>query len=68
MNYIKCGDYFIPDLEAPKSKPIGVYGKMRLEYLKHYRHSFYSTLMITGKLNEHLYDIDATCKNKWRLQ
>ena len=64
MNYIKSGDYYIPDLEAPQSKPIGIYGKMRLKHLKHYRHPYYSTLMITGKLNEHLHDIDAECKEQ----
>ena len=38
LDYTLYGDYYLPDLELPKEqRPIGRWGKMRLEYLKeHY--------------------------------
>lgn len=35
------------------------YGRMRLQYIKSERKCFYSNLMITGNLNEHLHEIDV---------
>ena len=33
MQYIRVGDYFIPDLELPQeSRPIGKWGRMHREY------------------------------------
>ena len=35
IQYIRVGDYFIPDLELPEEpRPIGKWGRMRREYLK----------------------------------
>jgi hypothetical protein len=50
--------YFIPNLIVPECKPIGKYGMMCRSYIKNHRSVFYSMLMITGKLNDYLYDVD----------
>ncbi len=34
MQYIRVGDYYIPDLELPQeTRPIGKWGRMYREYL-----------------------------------
>ncbi len=64
ITYSKHGDYFLPDLLVPEeeSYPLGRYGRLRLEYLKHHRHVLYATLKTTCKLNEHLADVDRQVK------
>lgn len=33
--YIRCGDYFIPDISLPEeTRPIGRFGRMHREYLR----------------------------------
>lgn len=34
---------------------------MRCEYLKEFRHGYYMELLLEGKLNEYLHDIDEEC-------
>ena len=48
----------VPDVELPEQKPIGKYGRMHLDYLKHYRHGRYSALLGEGRLNAYLADVD----------
>lgn len=48
----------IPDVELPKQKSIGKYGKMHLDYLKQHRRGRYSTLLGEGRLNTYLSEID----------
>ena len=54
------GDYYIPCLVLPtkKEQPIGLWGKQHLRYLKEYRKNTYTTLLISGRLNTYLADID----------
>lgn len=58
--YCKQGDYLIPNLALPKSKEndIGIYGQRHLKFLQEHRRLTYINLLITGKLNEYLYEID----------
>lgn len=64
INYTKTGDYYIPDLVVPENKFIGKYGRLHLKYLKENRNGFYTSLLITGRLNDYLYKIDAKAKIK----
>ena len=48
----------LPDVELPEQKPIGKYGRMHLDSLKHHRRGRYTTLLTEGKLNVRLYEID----------
>ena len=65
LTYIRCGDYYIPNLklsEQPEA-PIGKYGRMRQRYLKEHRPSLYSSLILSEKLYPHLLEIDrAACE------
>ena len=66
ITYHKEGDYFIPDLYLPKQPKghIGKYGRLRLNYLKNSDIPFYTELLISGTLKQHLLDIDKDAINK----
>ena len=60
IEYVKCGDYYLPNFELPQNQyEIGNYGRMRLKFLKTSKPCRYSTLLMTGKLNEHLHEVDV---------
>lgn len=62
--YRQEGDYLLPNLALPPNEPvhqIGKYGRMRKRYLKEYRRALYSCLLLSGKLHEHLAEIDQAC-------
>ena len=63
LKYYRCGDYLLPDLglTEEEQKPIGKYGMMRMNYLKEHRPGLFNRLLLSGKLMEHLHEIDATC-------
>ena len=54
------GDYYLPCLKLPKeeSRHIGVLGQRHLRYLKQHRKVLYSELLISGKLNDYLADLN----------
>lgn len=56
-------DIYYPDLQLPRGTNynIGKYGHMRCEYLKEFRHRYYMELLLEGKLNEYLHEIDEEC-------
>ena len=65
IDYIRVGDYYIPDLALPKSEAysLGKYGRMRERHLKEKHPALYNVLMLSGKLSIHLREIDeAACK------
>ena len=54
------GDYYIPCLKLPEEEQqsIGVWGQRHLRYIEQHRKVLYFNLLTSGKLNEHLADID----------
>ena len=54
------GEYYLPCLTLPpeKEKPIGVQGQRHLRYIKEYNQLFYVNLLINGKFNSYLADIN----------
>lgn len=62
--YARQGDYLLPCLSLPaENKPIGVWGQRHLRYLKHHRKVLYTNLLISGKLNSYLADIDEQAED-----
>ena len=53
LSYVQQGEYFFPKLcfEA-ENPPIGKYGLLRKSYLKEHKRGLYSSLLLTGKLDE----------------
>ena len=65
MQYIRMGDYFIPDLELPEEpRPIGKWGRMRREYLKEHKPIQYNCLLLSGKLWTHLADLNEQAQDR----
>ena len=66
IHYTLYGDYYLPDLDLPEkaSAPIGRYGRMRKAYLEEHRPGLYERLLLSGKLYEHLVEIDACCAER----
>ena len=66
LTYTLHGDYYFPDLnlsDADKT-PLGRYGRMRLNYLQEHRPGLYTRLILSGKLYEHLTEIDQTSRRR----
>ncbi len=54
----------MPNLTVPNSQPIGKYGRMRLNHLKQNRPVLYTSLLMSGKLNSQLAEIDRTAESR----
>ena len=54
------GDYYIPCLvlDEEDAQPIGMWGRKHLRYIKEHRPVLHTTLLLSGKLNSHLAEID----------
>ena len=62
LTYALHGDYYLHLIEAPQDgRPIGKYGRMRKKYLKEHRPVLYNQLVFTGKLQEHLIEVNECC-------
>ena len=65
MSYTLHGDYYLPDLVLREEEPTyGKYGMLRKQFLKEYRSAGYQYLLLTGKLNEHLNQIDQEAREQ----
>ena len=65
MQYIRMGDYFIPDLELPEEiRPIGRWGRMHREYLREHKPIQYNCLLLSGKLWTYLADLNEQTQDR----
>lgn len=67
IEYIKQGDYYLPNLVlAPEDTnyKIGKYGRMKLNYWKNNKKAEYTILFMDGKLNRYLHEIDIACEER----
>ena len=65
MSYTLHGDYYLPDLVLREEEPIyGKYGMLRKQFLKEHRSAGYQYFLLTGKLNEHLNQIDQEAREQ----
>ena len=61
LTYTQVGDYLYPDLYLPETEedtPMGKYGMLHKTYLKKNKPMLYDRLLLVGKLDSHLMDID----------
>ena len=68
-NYTQVGDFLLPNLyiERREEYHIGKYGQMRKRYLKEHRPILFSNLLLSGKLDQHLTEIDRACTERMEL-
>ena len=67
--YTQVGDYLLPDLiiDEAEEQFIGKYGRMRKRYLKEHRPVLFTNLLLSGKLDQHLTEIDRACTERMEL-
>lgn len=60
ITYRQHGDYLLPELSIEEDQPsYGKYGMLRKTYLKNQKPGMYSGLLLSGRLNAHLAEIDG---------
>ena len=66
IEYVRQGDYYIPNLVLPKQKKIHLnkYGRMRLNYLKEHKKSEYTIMFMENTLINHLEEIQETATKR----
>ena len=64
--YELVGDYYFPCLIVPaeEKQSVGVWGQRHKRYLKEYRLCLYNALLLSGKLNSYLADIDQQVQER----
>ncbi len=63
LDYKLVGDYYIPYLRTPEAPKVGRFGMMYRDYLRTHKKVTYSGLMLSGKLKEHIEDIDRQAED-----
>ena len=61
--YHREGDYFLPNLTVPANAPVGIWGQRRRQYLREHRKALYNALLLSGKLDSHLADINQQAED-----
>ena len=65
IQYIRVGDYYIPDLTLPEeTRPIGKWGRMHRDYLREYKPIQYNCLLLSGKLWTCLADLNEQAQDR----
>ena len=59
IEYIRNGDYYLPNLVLAEQKKIQLnkYGRLRLDYLKNHKKVEYAILFMDNKLTDHLEEV-----------
>lgn len=65
INYIRVGDYYIPDLTLPEeTRPIGKWGRMHRDCLRERKPIQYNCLLLSGKLWTYLADLNEQAQDR----
>lgn len=69
LSYTLHGDYYLPDLVMPEEEAAtyGKYGILRRTFLKEHRRGLYMSLLLQGKLVEHLNQTDRAANERMEL-
>ena len=64
--YTPVNGVLLPDLvlDAPQPGPLGKFGRMRKRYLEQRRDGTFTALVLSGKLTEHLLEVDQTVRDQ----
>ena len=69
LTYKLVGDYLIPDLMLDgegeiEEMPLDKYGMLREKFLKEHHHGTYTSMLLTGRLEPHLREIDRQAREQ----
>jgi len=60
--YHEENGYLIPDLIAPDTPEIGIWGERRRRFLREHKRPLYDAMLLSGKLNAHLEEVDRAAE------
>ena len=65
IQYIRIGDYYIPNLTLPEeTRTIGKWGRMHREYLKEHKLIQYNCMLLSGELWIYLADLNEQAQDR----
>ena len=68
LDYVLVGDYYLPMIDLPdETRPIWYWGMLRKDYMKNYKSGMYSYLLLTGKLDSYLADLNEQAQEWYEL-
>ena len=67
ITYTQNGDYLIPNIIIPETKPLGHNGRLRKAYLEMNRPILFNELVLSDKLFAHCAEIDEAARNRMEL-
>ena len=68
LNYIRCGDYYIPEIRLPEeNRPIGRWGRMHRDYIKENNLIRFNDLCLSGDLWTYLADLNEQAQSRLEL-
>ena len=68
LNYILCGDYYIPELKLSEEKrPIGKWGRMHRDYLKEHHPIQFNLLALSGNFHAYLADLNEQANQRMEI-
>ena len=65
ISYTLQGDYYLPDLALPAEEQVelGIWGQRHLRYIREHRKALYTGLLLDGKLNSYLADLNEQAED-----
>ena len=68
LYYIRCGDYYIPDIRLPEgNRPIGRWGRMHRDYIREHNPIRFNDLCLSDELWTYLADLNEQAQNRLEL-
>ena len=65
LNYILCGDYYIPELKLSEEKrPIGKWGRLHRDYLKEHYPVQFNLLALSGNFHTYLAELNDQAQDR----
>ena len=65
FEYIRCGDYYIPDLQLPEEpRPIGKWGRMHRDYLKEHHPIQFNLLALSGYFHTYFAELNEQAQER----
>lgn len=58
LTYRQEGDYLLPNVVPPEDPKVGKFGMLRRDFLRDHRKPLYTGMLLSGKLNPHLEEVD----------
>lgn len=68
LTYFQCGDYLLPNLTIGETHAVtGKYEMLRKTFLKENRAGWYQGMLLSGKLDKHLADVEKAAEERMEI-